>query len=144
MCFWVYTGSPDSRPPAGGDEASPRPSEEGDVSKSDPPPLGQGVEPRLHGQEGGPESPKLGGEGDPITISDESEEGPPSTGDRVSDKEAKVPQNEGRTPWPIGLHAVEEEKRKKNEEEQRRKEEEEKKKREEEKQHLLEQQRRQQ
>ena len=80
----------------------------------------------------GPESPKLGGEVDPITISDESRDGPCSTGDRAVDKVTKVPRVEGQTPWPIGLHSVEEEKKKTEEEQRRRKEEKQKKEEEEE------------
>jgi hypothetical protein len=48
----------------------------------------------------------LGGEGDPITISDES-----------GVKRVKTPQVEGRTLLPTGLHVIEEEKKKKDEEE---------------------------
>ena len=61
----------------------------------------------------------MGGEGDPITISDESRDSPCLTGDRVADKSVETPQVVGRTPWPIGLHTIDEEKKKKNEEEQR-------------------------
>jgi len=93
--------------------------------------------PRLQAQEGAPESTKLGGEGDPINISDGFGDGPQSMGDRVVDKGAEIPQVEGQTPWPTGLRAIEVEK-KKNEEEQKRKEEEEEKK------HQLEQWRQQQ
>jgi hypothetical protein len=49
--------------------------------------------------------------GDPITISDEP---------GATDKGVETPQVEGRIPWPIGLHSVEEKKR--NDEEERRKE----------------------
>ena len=80
--------------------------------KSVSPPPGQGETPRSKGQEGAPESPKLGGEGDPITISDESEDGPRSTDDCAADKGVKTPQVEGRTPWPTELCVVEEEKKK--------------------------------
>jgi len=76
MWFGVRACSPDSRPPAGGDKTPPRPSEGGDVSKSGSLSLGQGETPRPQSREGAPESPKLGGEGDPITISDESGDGP--------------------------------------------------------------------
>ena len=51
--------------------------------------------------------------GDPITISDEP--GAP-------DKGVETPRVEGRTPWHIGLHYIEEKKRK--DEEEKRKEEE--------------------
>ena len=62
--------------------------------------------------------------GDPITISDVSGDGPRLTDARATDKGVETPQVEGRTPWPIGLHSVEE-KRKKDEEEQRKEEKEE-------------------
>jgi len=80
---------------------------------SDPSSLGQGEVPHLQGQEGAPGSSELGGEGDPITISDESREGLPSSGDHVVAEGSEIPQVEGRTPWPTGLHTVEEEKKKK-------------------------------
>ncbi|XP_021315163.1 caldesmon-like [Sorghum bicolor] len=110
----------------GGDKTPPRPSE--GVS----PPPRQGGTPCSQSQEGAPKPPKSGGEGDPITISDEFEDGPRSTGARVTDKGVKTPQVRGRTPWPIGLHSIEEEKKRKNEEEQQKRREEEKKKEEEE------------
>jgi len=58
---------------------------------SDPSSLGQGEVPHLQGQEGTPESPKLGGEGDTITISDESVEGLPSSGDHVTTEGTEIP-----------------------------------------------------
>jgi hypothetical protein len=87
----------------------------------------------------------LGGEDDLITISDESGDGPRSTGDHVADKGIETPQVEGQTPWPTGLRVIKEEKKKKDEEDQMRKKEEEekKKKEEEEERRLLEQQRQQ-
>jgi len=81
------------------------------------------------------ESPTVGGEGDPITISDEFGDGPRLTGARVLYKRVETPQVKGRMPWPILLHSIEEEKKKKkkkNEEEQRKRREDEKKKEEEE------------
>ena len=129
MCgFGAYAGSPDPRPPTGDDKTPPRPSEGGGGSKSVSPPPGQGETPCPQGQEEALESPKLGGEGDPITISDESGDGPHLTGGHATDKWVKIPQVEGWTPWLIGLHTVEEEKKKKNEEEQRKSKEEERKK----------------
>jgi len=68
--------------------------------------------PRPRGQEGAPEPPKSWGVGDPITISDESGDSPRSTGAHVADKGVETPKAEGRTPWPIGLHSVEEKKKK--------------------------------
>jgi len=79
--FGVYVGSSDSRPPTGCDEVPPRASEVGHVSTSDLPPPGHDGVPRPQAHEGAPESPKLGEEGDPITISGESGDGPRSTGD---------------------------------------------------------------
>jgi len=70
--------------------------------------------------------------GDPITISDESGDGPRSSGARVTDKGVETPQVEGPTPWPIGLHSVEQGKKRKNKEEQQKRREEEKMKKEEE------------
>ena len=78
--------------------------------------------PRSHGQEGAPESPKSGGVGDSITITDESGDGPRSTDAHATDKGVETSQATGRTPWPIRLHSVEE--KKKDEEEQRKEEEE--------------------
>jgi len=71
--------------------------------------------PHPQGQEGAPEPPKSGGVGDHITISDESGDGPRSTGARVTDKGVEIPQVEGWTPWPIGPHSIEEAKKRKNE-----------------------------
>ena len=68
----MYVGSSDSRPPTGGDEVPPQALEGGDALMSDPPPPSQGEVPRLQDQEGAPKSPKLEGEGDPITISDKT------------------------------------------------------------------------
>jgi hypothetical protein len=58
------------------------------------------------------------GEGDSITISDESGEGPHSTCDRVTDKGTEIPRVKGQMLWPTRLRAVEEEQRKKEEEEE--------------------------
>ena len=79
---------------------------------SDLPPPGHDRVLRPQDPEGAPESPKLGGEGDPIIISDESRDGLPPSGDRVAAEGAKVPRVEGRTPLPTGLHAVKEQKKK--------------------------------
>jgi len=85
---------------------------------------------RPRDQEGAPESPKLGGVGDPITICDESGDSPPSMGDRIVDKGAEIPRVEGRTTWPTGLRAVEEKKKKAVEEQRQKEEDEEGKKKE--------------
>ena len=66
-----------------------------------------------------------GGVGDPITICDESRGSLYSTGTRVMDEMVETPQVKGRTPWPIGLHSVEEAKKRKDEEEQQKRREEE-------------------
>ena len=59
-CFGSYVGTPNSRPPASGDEIPPGPSEGGDVWKGDSPPLGQGEVPRPQGQEGALSRPNYG------------------------------------------------------------------------------------
>ena len=119
MCrFGAYAGSPDPPPPTGDDKTPPRPSEGDDGSRSVLPSPGQGKTPRLQGQEGAPEPAKLGGMGDPITVSDESGGGLYSTGTRVTDEGVETTQVKGWTPWPIGLHFVEEAKKRKDEEEQ--------------------------
>ena len=83
--------------------------------------------PRLQEQEGAPEPPQPGGVGDPS----------PSATDpvvidskdaRTADEEVEVSPVAKRTPWPIGLHSVEE-RRKKEEEERKGGEEEEEKER---------------
>ena len=96
----------------GVESAPPRPL----VGESTPPSPKRVEAPRPQEQEGAPEPPRSGGEGDPITISDGS------GGDRLSkdvrsmDEEVVASPVAKRTPWPIGLHSVEE-KRKKEEEE---------------------------
>ena len=128
-CVRACVCSPDPQPPNRDGKTPPRPSEGGDGSGIVLPSTGQGETPRPHGQEGAPEPPKLGGVGDPITISDESGDGPRLTCARATDKGVETPQVKGRTPWPIGLHSIEE--KKKKDEEERRKEEEGKKRKEE-------------
>ena len=119
----AYAGSPEPRRPAGDDKTPLRPSKEGGGSGIILPSPGQGETPHPHDQEGAPKPPKSGGMGDPITISDESGDGLRLTVARTTDKGVETPHVEGRTPWPIGLHFVEE-KRKKDEEERRKEEEE--------------------
>ena len=87
------------------------------------PSLGQGETARPHGQEGAPEPSKSGGVGDPITFSDESGDGPCSIDAPAMDKGVETPPVGGRTPWPIGLHSIEEKKKKEDEVEQRKEEE---------------------
>ena len=75
--------------------------------------------PRPQGQEGAPEPPRSGVEGDPITISDGSGGDRPSKDARPMDEEVEASPIAKRTPWPIGLHSVEEQ-RKRGEEERER------------------------
>ncbi|XP_021309156.1 RNA polymerase II degradation factor 1-like [Sorghum bicolor] len=73
--------------------------------------------PRLPELEGAPEPPRSGVEADPIIISDGSGgDGPPRDA-RPMDEEVEASPIAKRTPWPIGLHSVEE--RRKKEEEER-------------------------
>ena len=73
--------------------------------------------PRLLELEGAPEPPRSGVEADPIIISDGSGgDGPPRDA-RPMDEEVEASPIAKRTPWPIGLHSVEE--RRKKEEEER-------------------------
>jgi len=119
--FGAYAGSLDPPPFAGDDQTPPHPSKEGGDYRIVLPSPRQGETPRPHGQEGAPEPPKSGEMGDPITISDESGDGPRLTDTHATDKGVETLQVEGQTPWPIGLHSVEE-KRKKDEEERRKEE----------------------
>jgi len=123
----MYAGSSDSRPPTGGGKIPPQAPEGGDASTRDPPISGQGEVSHPQGPKGAPEPPKLREEGDLITISDESAEGLPLSGDHIAAEGVEVPRVEGWTPWPTGFHTAEEERKKKTEEEQRKNEEEEKK-----------------
>ena len=90
------------------------------MGESTPPSPKQVEAPRPQEQEGAPEPPRSGVVGDPITISDGS------GGDRLSkdahpmEEEVKASPVAKQTPWPIGLHSVEEN-RKKDEEELERK-----------------------
>jgi len=78
------------------------------VGETVPPSPRQVETPRPQEQEGAPEPPQSGGVGDPITISDGS------GGDRLlrevrsADEEAGTSLVGRRTPWPIGVHSVEE------------------------------------
>ena len=67
-------------------------------------------------REGPPEPPRFGVEGDPITISDGSDGDRLSKDARSMDEEVEASPVAKRTPWPVGLHSVEE-KRKKEEKE---------------------------
>ena len=76
--------------------------------------------PQTQGQEGAPEPPRSGVEGDPITISDTSGGNETSRDVRPMDEEASTSLDAGRTPWPAGLRALVEQKRKEEEEERER------------------------
>ena len=110
--FGADAGSFDPRPSTGDDRTLPRPSEEGGGSGVTPPPPGRGETPRHHGQEGAPKPPRSGEMGDPITISDESGDNPRSADVRAMGKGVESPLVVGRTPWPIGLHSIEENRKK--------------------------------
>ena len=69
------------------------------------------------GRGASPEPPRSGDAGDPITISDGSGGDWPSKDARPMDEELEASPVARRTPWPIGLHSVEE--RRKKEEEER-------------------------
>ena len=75
--------------------------------------------PRLQEQEVAPEPPRSGVEEDLITISDGSGGDRPSKDARPMDEVVEASPVAKRTPWPIGLHSVEEQ-RKKGEEERER------------------------
>ena len=108
----MLTGSSDPRPSTGVESAPPRPLV-GESSTS----LPKQVEaPRYQGQEGASEPPRSGVEGDTITISDGSDGDRPSKDSRPMDEEVEASPVVKRTPWPVGLHSVEEQ-RKRGEEE---------------------------
>ena len=117
-CLWAHTGSSDHRPPTDVERTPPRPSEGGDVSGTAPPSPTRVETPRLQDREGAPEPPRSGGVGDPITISDGSGGVLLSKDARTTNEEVEASPVTKRTPWPIGLHSVEE-MRKKEEEEER-------------------------
>jgi len=84
------------------------------------PPLSKRVEaPRPQEQEGAPEPPRSGVEGDPITISDGSGGDGLSKDARSIDEEVEASPVAKQTPWPIGLHSVEEKRKKEVEEHER-------------------------
>jgi len=90
------------------------------VGESTPPSPKRVEAPCSQEQEGAPEPPRSGVEGDPITISDGSGGDRPSKDARPIDEEVEASLVAKRTPWPIGLHSVEEQ-RKGGEEERERK-----------------------
>ncbi|XP_021315191.1 atherin-like [Sorghum bicolor] len=105
-------GSSDLRPPTGAESAPPRPLA-GEFAPSSP----KRVEaPHPQGQEGAPEPPRLGAEADPITISDGSGGDGSSRDACPMDEEVEASPTARRTPWPIGLHSVEEQRKKEEKE----------------------------
>ena len=134
----MLTGSFDPRPPTDVENTPPRPlveetappsprrvetphpqEQEGAPEPPQSPPPKQVETPRLLEQEGAPEPPQSGGMGDPITISDGSGD------DWLSREVCSAGEEVGtsligkRTPWPIGLHSVEERRKKEEEERER-------------------------
>ena len=83
------------------------------------PPSPKRVEaPHPQEQEGAPEPPRSGVEGDPITISDGSGGNGSSKDARPMDEEAQTSPVVKRTPWPAGLRSVEEQRKEGEEREQ--------------------------
>ncbi|XP_021317876.1 uncharacterized protein LOC110436030 [Sorghum bicolor] len=106
------SGSPDPWPSTGVEDAPPRPL----VGESIPPSPRRVEAPRPQEQEGAPEPPRSGVEGDPITISDGSGGDGPSKDARPMDEEAETSLIAMRMPWPVGLRSVEEQRKKEEEE----------------------------
>ena len=115
FCYRVLAGSSDPRPSNGIEGALPRPS----VGVSTPPSPKLVEAPRLQEQEGAPKPPRSGVEADPITISDGSGGDGPPRDTRPMDEEVEASPIARRTPWPIGLHSVEEQRKKEEEEHER-------------------------
>ena len=67
---------------------------------------------------GAPEPPQSGGIGNPITVSGGSSGARPSKDAHTVDEEVEASPTK-RTPWPIGLHSVEERRKKEEEERER-------------------------
>ena len=108
----MLTGSSGPRPPTGAESAPLRPLT-GESTPSSP----KRVEvPRPQEQKGAPEPPRSGVEGDPITISDGSGGDGPSKDARPTDEEVEASPIAKRTPWPTGLHSVEEQRKREEEE----------------------------
>ena len=89
------------------------------VAESTPPSPKRVEAPRPQEQEGAPEPPRSGVKGDPITISDGSGGDGPSKEARSMDEEVEASPVAKRTPWPIGLHSVEEQRKREEEERER-------------------------
>ena len=111
----MLTGSSVPQPLTGVESASPRPL----VGESTPPSPKRVEAPRPQEQEGAPEPPRSGVEGDPITISDGFGNDRLSKDARCIDEEVEASPVVKRTPWPIGLHSVEERRKKEEEERER-------------------------
>ena len=89
------------------------------MGEAAPPSPRQVEAPRAQEQEGAPEPPRSGGVGDPITVSDGSGGDQLSKDARIMDEEVEASPVTKRTPWPIGLHSIEERKKKEEEERER-------------------------
>ena len=115
--LWAHTGSSDTRPSTDVERTWPRPSEGATFLTL--PRHHQDGSRRLvsKGRREPPSLPSLGARGDPITISDGSGGDLLSKVARPTDEEVEASRVAKRTPWPIGLHSVEE--RRKKEEEER-------------------------
>ena len=83
------------------------------MGETAPPSPRQVEAPRPQEQEGAPEPPRSGVEGDPITISDGFGNDRLSKDARCIDEEVEASPVVKRTPWPIGLHSVEEKRKRK-------------------------------
>ena len=112
FAFVCLIGSSDLRPPTGTESAPPRPL----VSESAPSSSKRVEAPHPQGQEGAPEPPRSGVEGDPITISDGSGGDGTLKDARPMDEEAQTSLVAKRTPWSAGLHSVEEQRKKEEDE----------------------------
>ncbi|XP_021309121.1 neurofilament medium polypeptide-like [Sorghum bicolor] len=102
------SGSSDPRPPTGAESAPPRPLA-GESAPSSPKRVDAN---HPQGQEGAPEPPRSGVEADPITISDGSGGDGSSRDACPMDEEVEAFPIAKRTPWPIGVHSIEEQRRK--------------------------------
>ena len=111
----MLSGSSDPRPSTGVEGALPRLL----VGESTPPSPKWIEAPRPQEQEGAPEPPRSRVEEDPITISDGSSIDGPSKDARPMDEEVEASPTTKRTPWPIGLHSIEEQRKKEEEERER-------------------------
>jgi len=86
------------------------------VGESTPPSPKQVETPHPEEQEGAPEPPQSGVEGDPIMVSDGYSGDGPSKKARSMDKEVEASPAAKRTAWPIGLHSVEDQRKREEEE----------------------------